>query len=82
MSPFRPCEQGLSVSSFVPLSSVFSVPPFPHKSSHFSAFCLGDQSFGSVSILNSFGNKGRGGKQLEGVTGSQSPFLMQSQLLM
>lgn len=29
MSPFRPCEQELSVSSLVLLSSVFSVPPFP-----------------------------------------------------
>lgn len=27
--------------------------------------------------MNSFGGKGRGGKWLEGVTVSQSPFLMQ-----
>lgn len=36
---------------------VFSVPPFPHKSSHFSAFCLWDKSFGGVSYFVHLGTR-------------------------
>lgn len=79
---FLPHEQWLSVSSHLPLSSLFSVPPLPHNSSHFSAFCLGDKSFGVSTFWTHVGTRAKvvSGWKVLLALGALS--LMQRQLLM